>query len=65
MERVRKMTIEEGNRVNISQFPNFSKTGSVIGMKKLYYGKGALLIRCGEYIYNVSDSQEVYYQAKI
>ena len=46
--RVKKMTIEEGQRVGISRFPNFHKTGSVRGMKKLYYGADCLLVRCYE-----------------
>lgn len=51
--RVKKMTIEEGQRVGISRFPNFHKTGSVRGMKKLYYGDRCLLVRCGDYIYTM------------
>lgn len=35
------------------QYPNFHKTGSIRGMKKLYYGKEATLIKCGSYIYHV------------
>lgn len=46
--RVKRMTIEEGKRVGISRFPNFHKTGSVRGMKKLYYGADCLLVRCYE-----------------
>lgn len=46
----------------VDNFPNFSKTGSIKGMKKLYYGKGALLVRCGDYIYNVSSDPQIYYQ---
>ncbi len=42
------MTIEEGKRVGISRFPNFHKTGSVLGMKKLYYRHDCLLVRCYE-----------------
>lgn len=57
------MTITEGKRVNLSRFPNFSRTGSIRGMKKLYYGKDALLIRCGSYIYNVSSEPDIYSQA--
>ena len=53
--RVKKMTIEEGRRVGISRFPNFHKTGSVRGMKKLYYGADCLLVRSGDYIYNASS----------
>lgn len=43
---------------DLSIFPNFHKSGSIIGMKKLYYGKDALLIRSGSYIYKVTE--EVY-----
>lgn len=43
---------------DLSVFPNFSASGSIIGMKKLYYGKNALLIKCGSWIYNVTE--EVY-----
>lgn len=58
------MTIEEGKRVDISRFPNFHKSGSVTGMKKLYYGINALLVRCGAFIYNVTSEPNIYYNAK-
>lgn len=61
--RVRKMTKEQGERVGIDRFPNFHSTGSVRGMKKLYYGRECLLVQCGEYIYNVSAEPQIYYQA--
>ena len=48
-------------RINISRFPNFHRTGRIAGMKKLYYGKDALLVRCGSWIYNVSNEPEIYY----
>ena len=54
------MTIEEGTRNNISQYPNFHRTGSIRGMKKQYYGKDALLVRCGSYIYNVTSNAGIY-----
>lgn len=47
---------------NLSQYPNFSVTGSIVGMKKKYYGEGALLVRSGAWIYKVPP--EVYYRAK-
>lgn len=34
----------------------FHKSGSIAGMKKQFYGKDALLVRCGSYIYNVPKS---------
>lgn len=53
--RVKTMTVKQGETANISQFPNFSKTGSIKGMKERYYGKNAMLVKCGSYIYNVDE----------
>ena len=61
--RVRKLS--ERHHGLVENLPNFSKTGSVKGMKNLYYGKGALLVQCGNYIYNVSSDPQVYYQYAI
>ena len=61
--RVKRMTIEHGKRVRINRFPNFYITGSVRGMKRLYYGYDCLLVRCGNYIYNVTAQPQIYYQA--
>jgi len=49
---------------NLGRFPNFSATGSIKGMKKKYYGKDALLIKQGSYIYNVSSEPEIYNNLK-
>jgi len=46
----------------LGNFPNFHASGSIKGMKKQYYGKDALLIRSGSYIYNVDP--ETYEKAK-
>ncbi|CAK7052709.1 MAG: hypothetical protein PARBB_02615 [Parabacteroides distasonis] len=46
--RTKRMTAEQGKRCGISRFPNFHRTGSTRGMKKLYYGNDALLVRCYE-----------------
>lgn len=51
----------DAQKIDISRFPNFHITGSITGMKKLYYGKNALLVRCESWIYNVSSEPEVYY----
>ena len=53
--KVKNLSVEKGKACNISNFPNFHKSGSIRGMKKLYYGKNAMLVRCGDYIYNVTD----------
>ena len=58
MPRVKYMTKEQKAQYHLSQYPNFSATGSIYGMKKLYYGMDALLVRSGAWIYNVP--KEVY-----
>lgn len=63
MARVKYMYKEDGERYNISDYPNFHKSGSIKGMKKQFYGKDALLVKCGSYIYNVSSNPEIYYNA--
>ncbi len=62
MPRVRYMNKEQKKEYNLSQYPNFSVTGSIAGMKKLYYGEDALLVRSGSWIYHVPE--EVYMKAK-
>ena len=61
MARVKHMTKDEAARYNLDQYPNFGPNGNVAGMKKLYYGKDALLVRCGAYVYHVPAS--IYNQA--
>lgn len=53
MARCKYMRKEEKAAYNLSQYPNFSATGSIKGMKKIYYGRDALLVRSGSYIYKV------------
>ena len=64
MVRTKTLTTKQGEKVNISNYPNFHKSGSISGMKKQYYGKDALLVRCGSYIYNVTASPKIYRMAK-
>lgn len=52
------MNKEQKKKWNLSQYHNFSVTGSIAGMKKLYYGEDALLVRSGSWIYHVP--KEVY-----
>lgn len=61
MARVKYLPIKRGLEIGIQQFPNFSVTGSIIGMKEKYYGKDALLVRCGSWIYNVTSRPDIYY----
>lgn len=58
--RVKYLPVAEGRRLNISQFPNFSASGSIKGMKKHFWGEDALLIRCGSYIYHVGNLRDTH-----
>lgn len=51
--RCRYMKVKDGEKCGIGRFPSFSATGSIKGMKKMYYGTDALLVRCGSWIYHV------------
>lgn len=64
MAKMKKINIEDGQRLNISRLPNFHKSGSIKGVKKLYYGKNALLVKCGDFIYNCTTEPAIYKQAK-
>lgn len=58
--RVKYLKVADGKRLGIDDYPNFHVSGSIKGMKKQYYGKDALLVRCGSYIYNVSKNPSIY-----
>lgn len=58
--KVRILPVKYHDIFNMSRFPNFSKTGSVSGMRE-YYGRDALLVQCGSYIYNVTSEPEIYW----
>jgi hypothetical protein len=51
MARVKTLSARDCKK--LEKYPNFSKTGSIKGMKKRFYGKDATLVKCGGYIYNV------------
>jgi len=63
MAKVKKLSVQNGVELNIDEYPNFHKSGSIKGMKKLYYGKDSLLVRCGDYIYNVTSNPTIYSKA--
>lgn len=60
--KVKYLKLKDGHKIHISNFPNFSASGSITGMKNKFYGKSALLVKCGSYIYNVSSQPYIYYQ---
>lgn len=63
MSKVKVLPVRDGKLVRIDRFPSFSRTGSVKGMKKLFYGENALLVRCGSWVYNVTAEPWIYHRA--
>jgi len=61
MSRCKYLKVADGKKLGISRFPNFSASGSITGMKRMYYGSEALLVRCGSWIYNVSSRPSIYH----
>lgn len=61
MARVKYMCKDQAERVHLNDYPSFGPNGNVAGMKKKYYGKDALLVRCGAYVYHVPAN--IYAQA--
>lgn len=61
MMKVKYLPVAEGRKCHISAYPNFHKSGSVEGMRRDFYGKDALLVRCGSWIYNVSEAPWIYW----
>ena len=58
--RVKRIYVKDKEKYGLSEFPNFSITGSIYGMKRKYYGMDALLVVCGQWIYNVTSAPEIY-----
>lgn len=53
------------NPEELDQFPNFHRSGSIRGMKEKFYGKDALLVKHGNYIYNVTLSPDIYFERSV
>lgn len=60
---VKTIHVKDAWKYGLGRFPNFHVSGSVAGMKKLFYGMDAKLVKCGSYIYNVSSKQSIYDEA--
>ena len=56
-----KIVNKKDLRHDLSVFPNFHRSGSIKGMKNLYYGNDAHLLKCGNYIYKVTEEIYNYY----
>lgn len=56
---VKTLYVREYDKHNLSEYPSFSVTGNISVMRKIY-GDSALLVRCGQYIYNVAAQPKIY-----
>lgn len=62
--KVKTLRVADGRRLGVpGNFPNFHRTGSAKGMRRMFYGSKALLVRCGSYIYNVTKRPDIYERA--
>jgi hypothetical protein len=59
--KTKYLPVRQGYRVR-ENFPNFHRSGSIRGMKAKFYGADALLVRCGEWIYNVTSRPSIYHE---
>jgi hypothetical protein len=60
MAKVKYLSVKHPEAIKLHDCPSFSATGSIKGMKDKFYGRDALLVRSGSYIYNVSGCPELY-----
>lgn len=58
---MRTKTLRKQYHKLVIDLPNFHKSGSIKGMKRMYYGTNSLLVKCGSYIYNVTSKPEIYF----
>lgn len=52
-KRLRYIKVAEGKRLKIENYPSIHYTGSLSGMRELYWRHDPYQIRSGNYIYNV------------
>jgi hypothetical protein len=62
--KTKTLPSKDRRAIALAGCPNFSRTGSIRGMKAKFYGKHAKLIRCGSWIYNCdSDAAKRLYES--
>ena len=61
--RTKTLYKADGDGLKIDRFPCLHITGSIAGVKRMFYGKDALLVRSGSWIYNVSKEPRIYHIA--
>jgi hypothetical protein len=59
-KKFKMISVRKGDILDLDNYPNFHRSGNVKGMREKFYGKDALLLQCGEYIYNLSSNPELF-----
>ena len=54
MSKYKYVPSNEHNYNILKDFPSAGPHANVAGMRKLYWGKDAYIIKCGQYIYKVT-----------
>ena len=53
MKKYKRVQCTPHNENILKDYPNAGPNPNIAGMRKLYWGKDAFVIRCGAYAYNV------------
>jgi hypothetical protein len=59
--RTKYLSVKDNRAKLLHQFPSAGPIANIKGMKSKFWGKNALVVKCGYYIYNVSADSELYY----
>lgn len=59
MKRYKYIRTTPRNERILEKYPNAGPHPNITGMRRLYWGKDAFIIKCGVYAYNVP--QEIFY----
>ena len=49
------ISVKHHDILNLSNFPSTGRYPNITGMRKLYWGENAFIIRCGAYAYKVDE----------
>lgn len=62
--KVKRLSTDEGIRLRLGRFSSYHKKNSITNIRRLFCGPGALLVRCGDFIYNVTREPSIYEMAE-
>ncbi len=57
--KTKSIPVGHRDAFRLDGLPNFSRTGSITGMKRRFYGLDAKLMRRGRWIYNCTTTEAI------